>query len=149
MIRELDGSEGSNDSAKVAEIEGLGESGVKKHDMLKDPMDDTNTNSTNLSQNELGPDKEDSTDSETDDSDDGYSDNPDETAYDYPYGRHCGRTGIHLKWKDFARGTHVHWALILTPVDESEKTFKRIGLALLYPDRLGEDGVRVGEFEII
>ena len=78
----MDESEGSNDSAEVPGIEGLGESEVDKHDMLKDPMDDTNTNSINLSQNE-----EDSTDSETDDSDDEYSDDPDETAYDYPYVR--------------------------------------------------------------
>jgi len=72
-------SEWSNDSAEVPEIEGLGESGVDKHDMPNDPMDDTNTNSHNLRQNELGPDKEDSTNWESNDSD--------ETTYDYPYVR--------------------------------------------------------------
>lgn len=49
----------------------------------------------------------------------------------------------------FARSREVYWALLLQPVDETLERFKRVGMALLWPQALETDTGEVKEFEIV
>ncbi|KAI1323344.1 heterokaryon incompatibility protein-domain-containing protein [Xylariaceae sp. FL0255] len=62
---------------------------------------------------------------------------PDDEPYEAPWkpkAHAATRTCIDLM--TIAAGTHVEWTLLLTPVNEQEMRFKRIGVALLYPHRM-------------
>jgi hypothetical protein len=50
---------------------------------------------------------------------------------------------------EVGRGVEVYWALLLYPVDETLTRFKRVGMALLWPQAINTEDTESKEFEII
>lgn len=46
-------------------------------------------------------------------------------------------------------GGDIEWALLLVPVDETLKRFRRVGAALTYPKMIGGEPGMHGHFEIL
>jgi hypothetical protein len=43
----------------------------------------------------------------------------------------------------------MYWALLLEPVDDVANTYKRVGLAMLYPHAFTALGVHPAEFDVV
>ncbi|KAI8948475.1 heterokaryon incompatibility protein-domain-containing protein [Xylaria longipes] len=74
---------------------------------------------------------------------------PDDEPYEAPWKPEAHETTpTCIDLAAIAPGTHIEWALLLTPVDEQEMRFKRVGVALLYPHRMRPNTGRPVTFQI-